>query len=266
MSLAHEILGSGPRVVMVCHGILGSRRNWRSFCRSLVAALPGWRAVLVDLRGHGDSSALGPPYTVARCGADLADLAQQLGVTPEVVVGHSFGGKVVLSYTASLPAGLQQTWVLDATPGPLTGDANTNEVAQVIAALKQVPPMQHRTELVDFLTGRGFSMGLARWMTTNLHRTDAGMVWRFDLTAIEALITDYFALDLWDVLETPVADLEIHVVRALRSARWSDEILARFDDLSLGSDVTLHDLASGHWVHVDAPAELLEMMVDHWVS
>ena len=103
-------------------------------------------------------------------------------------------------------------------------------------------------------------------MTTNLRRTDAGLRWRFDLDAITALITDYFGLDLWDVLETPTTDLEIHVVRALKSDRWTPDILDRFDALSLGSDVTLHSLDAGHWVHVDNPDGLLAMMAEHWVD
>ena len=262
MSIATEVIGSGARTALICHGILGSRRNWRSFARGLSAALPGWRMVLVDLRGHGDSAALGPPYTVAQCAADVA----ALGIDPEVIIGHSFGGKVVLSYTAKLPAALQQTWVLDAIPSPSPGDEDAQEVSRVIAALRAIPPLERRTDLVGILTGMGFSETLARWMTTNLQRTPDGLRWRFDLSAIAALITDYFALDLWDVLETPTSDLEIHVVRALHSERWTPDVLQRFDDLSLSSDVTLHDLDAGHWVHVDNPAGLIQIMVENWQS
>jgi esterase len=260
VSLAAETIGDGERTVLICHGILGSRRNWRSFARGLVAALPGWRVVVVDLRGHGDSSDLGPPYTVAQCAQDLADL----DLDPEVVVGHSFGGKVVLAYTALLPRALRQTWVLDAIPGPTAGDLTANEVSLVIAALKGLPTLERRTELIDILTGQGFSPTLARWMTTNLQRTPDGLTWRFDLDAIQALIADYFALDLWDVLETPTSDLEIHVVQATRSDRWTPEVLARFADLPLGSDVLLHELDAGHWVHVDAPGALIAMMAEHF--
>ncbi len=258
MSLATEVVGLGDRTILICHGILGSRRNWRSFARGLIGALPGWRVVLVDLRGHGDSADLPPPWTVAQCAADLA----ALDLSPEVVIGHSFGGKVVLAYTALLPPALRQTWVLDAIPGPTIGDLTVQEVSRVIAALRGLQPLHRRTELIDILTGMGFSETLARWMTTNLMRTPAGLTWRFNLDAIEALIADYFALDLWDVLETPISGLELHIVRATRSDRWTEAVLARLEDLSRSSDVLLHELDAGHWVHVDAPEALTAMLVE----
>ena len=266
MSLAFEVIGSGTQTMLICHGILGSRRNWRGFARQLTGALPGWQAVLVDLRAHGDSTALGPPFTVAQCAADLTDLVRAEGLAPAVVIGHSFGGKVALSYTDTLPPDLRQTWVLDATPAPISReDAAVSEVSQVIAALRTIPPLKRRTDLLSLLTGQGFSLTLARWMTTNLRHTPDGLQWRFDIDGIEALISDYFDLDLWHVLEMPTANLTIHVVRAEHSGRWTDDVVDRLESISL--DTTLHTLPdAGHWVHVDNPDGLVAMMTAHWME
>ena len=244
------------RTVLLCHGILGSGRNWRSFARRLVAQAPEWRIALVDLRCHGDAPPAPPPHTVRACAEDLLRL--DLTPTVEAIVGHSFGGKVALAYADALPAALRQVWVLDSTPGPLTGAADEQEVSQVIGALRGIPlPLASREALVAHLTARGFSGGLARWMTTNLERTPGGLRWRFDLDGVEALIRDYFALDLRSVLQTPVSGLEIHVVRAANSDRWTPESLADVED----SLATLHTLPdAGHWLHVDNPDGLQDLM------
>ena len=259
---AHALIGApdAPRLAVICHGILGSGRNWRSFARRLVSAAPAWRLALVDLRNHGDSVGAAPPHTVAACAADLHELAAVTG-QPEAIIGHSFGGKVALAYTDTLPPALRQTWVLDAAPGPITSPADEHEVSRVIAALRAIPqPLQRRAMVAELLMAQGFSAGLSRWMTTNLRRTDRGLVWRFDLDAVELMIQDYFRLDLWSVLELPVADLTIHLVQAERSDRWSEAALRRIEGLT--GAVELHVLPdAGHWVHADNPEGLLAMML-----
>lgn len=260
--LAHDILGDpqAPSAVVFCHGILGSGRNWRGFARRLLAGLDGqWCAVLVDLRNHGDSHGLAGPHNVAACAADLSALSRELRPF-DAVVGHSFGGKVALAYTAALPEALSLSWILDADPGPLEReDPATHEVPRVIAALRQIPlPLDRREDVLEHLLAAGFSEGLSRWMTTNLRRKGDGLVWRFDLDAVEQMIGDYFRQDLWDTLEVPIADLDIHLVRAAQSERWDDAMAARAES----SFATLHTLPdAGHWLHVDNPDGLLSMML-----
>ena len=102
---------------------------------------------------------------------------------------------------------------------------------------------------------------LASWMTTNLRRTPDGYRWRFDLPAVREMIADYFVEDLWPVLDAPGPGLRIDVVRAERSDRWTDEELDRFARLPDDCAVRLHLLPdSGHWVHVDAPDALIDIL------
>ncbi|MFW6331186.1 MAG: alpha/beta fold hydrolase, partial [Gemmatimonadota bacterium] len=77
----------------VLHGIYGAGRNWASVARALVGARPGWGAVLVDLREHGESVGFEPPHTLESTAADLDGL--EAGPV-EAVLGHSFGGKIAL--------------------------------------------------------------------------------------------------------------------------------------------------------------------------
>jgi esterase len=261
VQLFHTTVGTGPRVALVVHGILGSGNNWRGFCKRLAERCPDWRFVLVDLRGHGRSRSGSPPHTVQAAAEDLLALPLE----PEALIGHSFGGKVVLAAAATRSSSLEQVWVLDAQPGPLVDAADHSEVVRVIAALRGVPqPLAGRSELVDLLKGLGFSRSLALWMTTNLKQTPEGLVWRFDLDVVEQLIADYFERDLWPLLENPPMGTELHVLRAMASDRWSPEELERFEALPPWRGTELHELPdSGHWVHVDNPNGLLEILCTH---
>lgn len=240
---AHEWMGEGGRVAFVLHGLLGSRSNWRGFGRRLARTHPEWGFVLVDLRHHGDSHGAPAPDTVAACAADLAELGAQVGA-PEVVIGHSFGGKVALAYARDHGDTLRTVWSLDSPPGP--ADEGAREVEGVIAAIRALAvPVARREDAVAHFVALGFSRGVAGWMTTNLRPTEAGFVWRFALDRVEALLADYRALDLWPFVRA--APQEARILRAGRSDRWSAADAARATDV-------LPD--AGHWVHVDDPEGL----------
>lgn len=263
---AHGILASdrigpaGAPEVWVLHGILGSARNWRAFTRRLARVRPDLAFRLIDLRHHGDShGGFPPPDTLAACAEDLARLAEAEGVAPCAVVGHSFGGKVTLAYVARRPAQLAQAWVLDAVPGAVGSFPDDHEVITVVRALHGIAmPVASHDQAADTLRAQGFSDALAAWMTTNLvHRGD-GYVWRFDLAAVDRMLRDYAATDLWSVVDDPPVPL--HVVRAGRGDRWEADAVARLGR-SAAVDHLLAD--SGHWVHVDAPDTLRELLALH---
>jgi len=246
---------------MVCHGILASGRNWRAFARAIVDRQPDLRVILVDLRNHGDSSGANGPHTVQQCAVDLMNLAKHLSVQPEIVIGHSFSGKVVLSYVKALPPGLCHAWVLDCPPGRTVAPAAT-EVVAVLKTLHTIAqPLDRRNQLITLLTAAGFSTSIAQWMTTNLKRTDEGLVWRFNLPAVQEMLADYFERDFWHFLNQENHTINIHLVQASKSDRWRDEEMARLKTIR-STSVHLHSLSdAGHWVHVDNPLGLLEMLM-----
>lgn len=259
------------RTAFVIHGILGSAANWRSFVRRLVdtsSSAAAWRWVLVDLRGHGESTAIGavepgaaprPPHTVAACAADLERLAAALGVDVELVFGHSFGGKVALAF-ADRHAPARAVWLLDTPPGPVGeagGSASLDEVARVFEVIGSLPePLPGRAEVAAAIKAGGLSDGLAQWMTTNVRGTADGYRWKFDLPMVKALVADYAALDLWPRVESPRPGLTVVVVRGGRSARFSPTDVARLEGLGARARVIPE---AGHWLHVDAPEALARL-------
>ena len=260
--------GSSPRHTMyVLHGILGSGGNWRSFARDLVGRHPAWRVLLVDLRNHGESHGAPGPHTVQACAADLAELATHEG-GPEIVLGHSFGGKIALTYAGTVrPPGLRQVWVLDAPPDARPGamEGAGHPIAQLLRVLESLPmPLERRGDVVPLLEGQGVPAALAGWMTTNLRRVAGshgqvgGYVWRFDLHGIREMLEDYVRRDAWSVVENPPEGVAVHLVRGERSDRWSPEALSRLANTRHGH--VLPD--AGHWLHVDNPAGLLDLLTE----
>ncbi len=263
-SLAHSLVGepAAPKLALLLHGALGSGNNLRSLASKLAKLRPEYRFCLVDLRHHGASQGAPPPNTLEACASDLAGLIEELGVEPQVIAGHSFGGKTSLMFAKLFPGRLRQVWVLDSNPG-CQEPSDDNEVMRVIRAVRATTtPASDRHAVVAELMAQGLSSGTSNWLATNLERGPQGMIWRFDLDAIYELMLDYFRVDLWQVLESGASDSDFRVVVAERSDRWAPENRARLQALVASSPhAKLHVVPNaGHWLHVDNPAFLLELM------
>jgi esterase len=250
---------------LMTHGIYGSGGNWRSIARQVVTRQPMWGAVLVDLRQHGRSEPGTPPHTVAACADDLAALCEQLaaaGTPIEVAGGHSFGGKVVLGLRRC--RALTQAWVLDSTPSARPGewDAPGNSVRAVWEALHRHDRVwPRRDDFVGALVGDGLTPPLAQWLAMNLAPADGGgLRLRLDLAAIRAMLLDYYAVDLWPAVEDPALAGEVRAVVALRSTALMPDDRARLAAPPAGARVQVHEIDAGHWLHLDAPAAVVDVI------
>ena len=114
--LAGEVAGDPRRgVVLLAHGGGQTRHAWKNTARLLAES--GWRAVAIDLRGHGESdwSPIGD-YAIESFAADLIKVAASLDTRPHLI-GASLGGIAGLAVETSLAPGTFSTLTLvDVTP------------------------------------------------------------------------------------------------------------------------------------------------------
>ncbi|KAL2900162.1 Protein ABHD11 [Bienertia sinuspersici] len=276
--------------VFLLHGLLGSARNWRSFARNLSSYLSAnsskeWRLVLVDLRNHGNSSGvqgLHPPNDLDNAAADLTNLVKSQGWDwPDVVIGHSLGGKIALQFGQSAAGGdygalaiPKQLWVLDSVPGVVNPEDSSGEVERVLETLQSLPsPISSRRWLVEHMMKLGFSKSLSEWLGTNLKKSNDHEVWTFNIEGAVQMFNSYREKDYWPLLEHPPKGMEISIVQAENSDRWDARVVQRLEVLSKKErDVpegkfSLHVLPkAGHWVHVDNPKGLLEIVAPRIAS
>jgi pimeloyl-ACP methyl ester carboxylesterase len=98
--LAYDDAGSGPLVM--CVPSMGDLRSeYRFLIPQLVAA--GYRAVSLDVRGHGESSTDWPDFSVAAIGSDILALIRHLNGGPAVLVGTSMAAGAGVWAAAEAP-------------------------------------------------------------------------------------------------------------------------------------------------------------------
>jgi pimeloyl-ACP methyl ester carboxylesterase len=86
--ISYEDNGSGPLVI--CIPSVGDvRAEYRFLAPRLVEA--GYRVVLMDMRGHGESSTNWDDFSVVGVGRDLLALIRRLQAGPAAVIGTSMG-------------------------------------------------------------------------------------------------------------------------------------------------------------------------------
>jgi NAD+ synthase len=101
--LHHVVDGDGPPVILI-HGISASQADWWRIMPLLVSA--GYRAIAVDLLGHGDSPKPQDPqlYSAEAVYTALENWIDELGLdSPFYLVGHSLGGYMSLTYALRHP-------------------------------------------------------------------------------------------------------------------------------------------------------------------
>jgi pimeloyl-ACP methyl ester carboxylesterase len=261
---AGEASPSGRPWMYLLHGIFGAGRNWRSIGRRVSETRPPWGAVAVDLRLHGRSPAFVPPHTLTACAADLEDLARDTDLVPTAVLGHSFGGKVALSYlklAASSGPVPQQLWIMDSTPA---ARVPTGDPQRMLRTVRALPPIfESRARAIDDLEKAGFAHSVGQWMSANLRRTEQGLVWGLDFDALEGLLEDFFRTDLWSVVERPPEGVSLHFVRASRSNVLTAPEAERIRAAGRNEPVFLHLVEGGHWLNADNPSAVLDLLRQH---
>lgn len=98
--IAYTDTGAGP-VVLLSPGMGDLRESYRALIPALVSA--GYRAIAIDLRGHGDSDVRFDSYGDAETADDLITVLDAIGAERATVVGNSMSAGAAVITAAEHP-------------------------------------------------------------------------------------------------------------------------------------------------------------------
>lgn len=113
----------GSRGLLCIHGWPAAKEDFADHLDELAAVGEGWHVVAFDQRGHGRSDA--PPgsdeYSLQTFAGDALALADALGWSTFVLLGHSMGGMVSQVVALAAPERLDGLVLMDTSHGPIGG-------------------------------------------------------------------------------------------------------------------------------------------------
>lgn len=125
ISLAHDDVGAGPAIVLV-HGHPFDRSMWRGQLQALGGE---FRVIAPDLRGYGQSPALGGVARMSELAGDVWGLLADRGVDDFAVVGLSMGGLVAMEMAIADPQRIWALGLVATTAEPVTEDERSRRLA-----------------------------------------------------------------------------------------------------------------------------------------
>ncbi len=250
VALACEVFAAGPPMV-VLHGLFGSARNWQSIARRLA---DDYRVFTVDLRNHG-ASPWAPTMTYAEMADDLEMFCAAREAAPAVLLGHSAGGKVAMTFALRHPELVEALIVVDIAPVAYAHDFRAE-----LAAMRAVDftRVRRRAEVEAALAAHLEDRTLCRFLAQNVRSRGDRLAWKPNLDAIGSAMADL--TDFPDQTDRSYPGRVLFI-----SGEHSDYIdrphhEAIFAHFPQAEFAVVAD--AGHRVHVDQPEAFLARVTD----
>lgn len=122
--IAYKEMGDGETIVFL-HGFCGSMAYWDKVAPVLSK---DYHVILIDLRGHGNSSVSDVPFTIDDMAKDIKEVLESLQVGQFYLFGHSLGGYITLSLVEHYPEKLKGYGLIHSTAFPDSDEAKQGRI------------------------------------------------------------------------------------------------------------------------------------------
>ena len=170
--------GSGPPLLLV-HGLMVSGEMFEPVLEHFAAR---HRVIVPDLRGHGRSRGLPPPYTAVQLASDLARLLDHLSIDSTAVLGYSQGGaiaqqlvldhpsrcnRLVLACTYAFNMATPREWLEGHIAPLLIRILGMKRLADLVVSQSMLQVDKERANwLADLMAGQDRTLMLTAWRET----------------------------------------------------------------------------------------------------
>jgi pimeloyl-ACP methyl ester carboxylesterase len=248
MELNYKEFGQGEPV-LILHGLFGTLDNWQTMARQLAQ---DYTVYILDQRNHGRS-----PHADTHDYPEMAEdlrrfMEQHWMYSGACVIGHSMGGKTAMQLALKHPELVKKLVVVDIAPRAYPG--NHHEIFDALQSL-ELDKIGSRAAADEALARNIQEEDVRLFLMKNLTRSkEGGYEFKMNLPVLQRNYDHILAaVEGEQPFEGPALFIRggrsRHIVMA-----DEDEILRLFPNAHIA---TIEN--AGHWVHADAPAELLAL-------
>lgn len=249
MKLFYKEYGvENEQVVVITHGLFGSSDNWGTIAKKLGEDL---RVIVADARDHGrspNSEDISYPIMAE----DFKELFDDLDLQNVVFVGHSMGGKTVMEFAQRYPELLKCIVVVDISPKEHENSHNLILEGLISADLEV---LNSRKDVEIHLRQYVPEPGVIQFLMKGLYWKDSGKLgWRMNAPLIKQNLDNILAATGPDRVTVPTL-----FIRGGQSNYIEREDIPAIEEQFPNSRIVTIEHA-GHWVHAQAPDEVMELV------
>ncbi len=249
MKLHYKKYGEGQPLIIV-HGLFGTLDNWQTLGKKFAEH---FEVYLVDQRNHGHSPH-SEDMNYQLMADDLHELITDLDLSDVILVGHSMGGKAVMTYATQHPEYIDKMVVVDIAPKqyPLHHQ-------QILAGLNAIDLSVINTRrAADAVLSEYISdVGVKQFLLKNLYWVEKGQLgWRINIPALTNHMEEILAATPSIRIETPTL-----FIRGEKSNYITEDDYQAIYNQFLDSEIeTIYNV--GHWVHAENPLEFYNILLE----
>jgi len=254
---------SGPPLIIV-HGLYGASDNWISIARELSAK---FEVFVIDQRNHGESQH-SEIHSYESMQEDLLEFMNEHNLEKAILMGHSMGGKTVMSFAATYPEKVISLIVVDIAPKSYKEQAITSHItanhAKMIDAMLALN-MDHMDTREEVSSALATSIGSERvrmFLLKNLTRNrEKKFCWKINLPVLKKYLDEIMdELPLDEVkARGGVRGFPVLFIRGENSDYIQPEDHENIRKVFPGAEIVSIP-NSGHWVHAEQPELLLKTL------
>ena len=249
MQLFYREYGQGKPLIIL-HGLFGVSDNWVGLAKRIAGF--GYHVFVLDQRNHGQSPH-SETFNYSALVDDLKEFALEHELKDLILLGHSMGGKVAMSFAIENPSMVSKLIVVDIALRSYALSQNNKAILEVMRAV-DLSKLTSRDELMSILETKIPSARVRLLALKNLHRVERKQFqWRINIDSIYKNLQD-LSKDI--PLDTPFKK-EVLFIKGGKSDYINDADTADINQVFTSNTICIIQEAS-HWVHADQPELFLE--------
>ena len=242
-------IGEGKPLIIL-HGVFGSSDNLFTVAKYL--AQNNLCVYLLDARNHGQSpDSIEHNYEVMA--ADLDEFITDKNLVNPIILGHSMGGKTVMTYGQNYD-NFEKLIIVDIAP-----KYYKTHHEHILDGLKVIPikTLASRKEAEGIFEKYVSNLGERQFILKNIYRTDDGFAWRINIPVITNEIEQIGA----QISDSKTIDKPVLFIRGLDSNYISDEDFENIQNTYTNAELVSIEGAN-HWVHATKPTKFIEAVLN----
>ncbi|HLO45442.1 MAG TPA: alpha/beta fold hydrolase [Leadbetterella sp.] len=249
MKLFSRKVGEGQPFV-VLHGVFGSSDNLFTVCKKIAEAR--FEVHILDARNHGQSPR-SEEFNYEVMANDLNEYLHENSLEEPIIMGHSMGGKTVMTFAQNY-TNFSKIIVVDIAPRFYP--THHDHILAGLAAI-DLSKISSRKEAEHIFSNYVSDFGEKQFILKNLYRTEeGGFDWRINIPVISKEIYQIGGeINLEKKVEKPTL-----LIRGSDSSYVTDADFEIFQASFTNAELATIDGAN-HWVHATKPTEFIECIL-----